>query len=191
MITKKQLKNEIGTLREDMAAEFVKRDTVIEAHTAHLETFHNLIHGWAKDLADLSKKVEDIIDAGLMNKLFVYGLIKACGVTADQIKIAARYVDKNFQDYKDGKFIPYLNEQPNLFTQAEEKPKVERLEGNDWMYYVSAKVLMETLGLKHKNAWYYAMKYGIHTKKDEKGHNWYCFADVRRAKEEREAKAKK
>lgn len=71
------------------------------------------------------------------------------------------------------------------------RPKAEKLEGNDWMNYVSSKVLMETLGLKHKNAWYYAAKYGIHTKKDEKGHNWYCFADVRRAKEEREAKAKK
>lgn len=60
MITKKQLKNEIGTLRNDMAAEFVKRDNVIEAHTIHLEAFHKLIYGWAKDLGEIMRRMETL-----------------------------------------------------------------------------------------------------------------------------------
>ena len=129
MITKKQLKEEISTLREDMAAEFVKRDTVIEAHTAHLETFHKLVQGWAKDLEKLdtlAKRVEVAQESLIMDRLFIRGLLKAVGLTETQIEIASRYASAKFKEYKKGEPLytePKMEKEADLFSQAEEQPE--------------------------------------------------------------------
>lgn len=48
-MTKRELKNQIDQLRNDMAAEFVKRDNVIEAHTTHLDIHSIKGHGgWSR-----------------------------------------------------------------------------------------------------------------------------------------------
>lgn len=53
--------------------------------------------------------------------------------------------------------------------------------------FISGKEMMATLGLKHKNAQYYALRYGIAVKFDSKtGRKMYSQEDTFRAKYKRE-----
>lgn len=76
----RKLKQEIDQLRNDMAAEFVKRDKVIEAHTAHLEAFHKIVQGWAKDLGDLEKRLKNTEEYVSTQTDVIAAVILACGL---------------------------------------------------------------------------------------------------------------
>lgn len=85
-MTKRELKQEIDQLRNDMAAEFVNRDKVIEAHTTHLETFHKLVGGWAKDLGNLDKRVEQLNEHETMTVDVVRGLMRYLGTDISKLE---------------------------------------------------------------------------------------------------------
>lgn len=87
-----KLKQELDQLRNDMAAEFVKRDKVIEAHTTHLETFHKLVEGWAKDLGNLDKRVEQLKELETVNES-LDGIWKNLVMTVDVVRGLMRYLD--------------------------------------------------------------------------------------------------
>ena len=119
-MTKRELKQEIDQLRNDMAAEFVKRDKVIEAHTTHLEAFYKIVQGWAKDLGDLEKHLKDVEEYVGMQTDSIAAIILACGLREgnkfvdafDQIK-RERADLKKMIDQAQGKY---------------EAPKVEKIE---------------------------------------------------------------
>ena len=120
MFGTRKLKQEIDQLRNDMAAEFVKRDKVIEAHTTHLEAFYKIVQGWAKDLGDLEKHLKDVEEYVGMQTDSIAAIILACGLREgnkfvdafDQIK-RERADLKKMIDQAQGKY---------------EAPKVEKIE---------------------------------------------------------------
>lgn len=159
MITKRELSKQltalaaetgrqINTLRDDMAAEFVKRDTVIEAHTAHLETFHKLVQGWAKDLEKLdtlAKRLEVTQESLIMDRLFIRGLMKAVGLTETQLEVASRYASAKYDEYKKGEPLytePKMETEAALFGEAEEKVPEIQIPFNgegEWISFAEAK----------------------------------------------------
>lgn len=109
-MTKRELKQEIDQLRNDMAAEFVKRDRVIEAHTIHLETFHKLVEGWAKDRGNLEKRLKNIEEYVSMQTDSIAAIILACGLREEdkfnkayeQIKRERAKLKKRIDQAKNG-----------------------------------------------------------------------------------------
>ena len=76
MITKKQLRNEIGTLRDDMAAEFVKRDDeIVTVRTEGIRT--------ANELDKLTTRLKNIEEYVSMQTDSIAALILACGLRED------------------------------------------------------------------------------------------------------------
>lgn len=116
----RKLKQEIDQLRNDMAAEFVKRDKVIEAHTTHLETFHKLVEGWAKDLGDLEKRLKNTEEYVGMQTDSIAAIILACGLREEnKFNKAHEQIERERADLK------------KMIDQAKgkyEAPKVEKIE---------------------------------------------------------------
>lgn len=135
-MTKRELKKEIDQLRNDMAEEFVKRDKVIEAHTTHLETFHKLVEGWAKDLANLEKHLKDVEEYVGMQTDSIAAVILACGLregnkfmdASEQIKrereklsqIIAKARAKNKFEVQAPEAEPALDAEETLFSGLDE-----------------------------------------------------------------------
>ena len=134
MITKRELSKQltdlaaeagrqISTLRNDMAAAFVKRDDdIVKARTEGILA-HNAL---AADLAKLAKRVELTQESLIMDRLFVRGLMKAIGLTNTQKQIAGRYASAKFDEYKKGEELytePEMEKEADLFSQAEEQPE--------------------------------------------------------------------
>lgn len=116
----RKLKQEIDQLRTDMAEEFVKRDKVIEAHTTHLEAFHKLVQGWAKDLGDLEKRLKNTEEYVGMQTDAIAAVILACGLREEnKFNKAHEQIKRERADLK------------KMIDQAKEKyeaPKVEKIE---------------------------------------------------------------
>lgn len=140
MITKRELSKQltalaaetgrqISTLREDMAAEFVKRDDTMDEHAFHIEGFRKCLENWAKDLEKLDTlalRLEGVQESLIMDRLFIRGLMKAVGLTETQKEIASRYASAKFKEYKKGEPLytePKMEKEADLFSQAEEQPK--------------------------------------------------------------------
>lgn len=120
IMTKRELKQEIDQLRNDMAAEFVKRDDdIVKARTEGILA-HNAL---AADLAKLAKRVDWLEEVvGFLN-CFQYGLMQACGVTESQREIAGRIAKERYEALKKGDW-------DILIVQTKEKyeaPKVEKI----------------------------------------------------------------
>lgn len=120
IMTKRELKQEIDQLRNDMAAEFVKRDDdIVKARTEGILA-HNAL---AADLAKLAKRVDWLEEVvGFLN-CFQYGLMQACGVTESQREIAGRIAKERYDALKKGDW-------DILIVQTKEKyeaPKVEKI----------------------------------------------------------------
>lgn len=98
-MTKRELKQEIDQLRNDMAAEFIKRDDdIVKARTEGILA-HNAL---AADLAKLAKRVDWLEEVvGFLN-CFQYGLMQACGVTDSQREIAGRIAKERYEALKKG-----------------------------------------------------------------------------------------
>lgn len=112
-------KEQTDQLRNDMAAEFVKRDKVIEAHTTHLETFHKLIQGWAKDLGDFEKRLKNTEEYVGMQTDSIAAIILACGLREGKFNKAHEQIERERADLK------------KMIDQAKgkyEAPKVEKIE---------------------------------------------------------------
>lgn len=120
MFGTRKLKQEIDQLRTDMAAEFVKRDKVIEAHTTHLETFHKLVEGWAKDLGNLEKRLKNTEEYVGMQTDSIAAIILACGLREEnKFNKAHEQIERERADLK------------KMIDQAKgkyEAPKVEKIE---------------------------------------------------------------
>lgn len=128
-------KEQIDGLRNDMAAEFVKRDNVIEAHTIHLETFHKLIQGWAKDFEDFGKRLKNTEEYVGEQTDAIAAIILACGLregnkfmdASEQIKrereklsqIIAKARAKNKFEVQAPEAEPALEAEETLFSDLE------------------------------------------------------------------------
>lgn len=121
IMTKRELKKEIDQLRNDMAAEFVKRDDdIVKVRTEVIKTRN----AFDNTLAKLAKRVDWLEEVvGFLN-CFQYGLMQACGVTDSQREIAGRIAKERHDALKKGDWDEIIGQ-----TKGEhEAPKVEKIE---------------------------------------------------------------
>lgn len=121
IMTKRELKNEIDQLRNDMAAEFVKRDDdIVTARTEVIKTRN----AFDNALAKLAKRVDWLEEVvGFLN-CFQYGLMQACGVTDSQREIAGRIAKERHDALKKGDWDKIIGQTKEKY----EAPKVEKIE---------------------------------------------------------------
>lgn len=120
-MTKRELKQEIDQLRNDMAVEFVKRDDDIVTTRTEIILARNAS---ANALAKLAKRVDWLEEVvGFLN-CFQYGLMQACGVTDSQREIAGRIAKERHEAMKKGDWDKIIGQTKEKY----EAPKVEKIE---------------------------------------------------------------
>ena len=190
IMTKRELKNEIDQLRNDMAAEFVKRDDDIVTTRTEIILARNAS---ANALAKLAKRVDWLEEVvGFLN-CFQYGLMQACGVTDSQREIAGRIAKERYEALKKGDWETILvqakgeheapkavkiakpEDEADLFSSIERRRRApetkDRYEG-----LISVDRMMRRTGKTYKEITEMAKARGLYIVK-KKGHNFVRITD--------------
>lgn len=190
IMTKRELKKEIDQLRNDMAAEFVKRDDdIVKVRTEGILARN----ASANALAKLAKRVDWLEEVvGFLN-CFQYGLMQACGVTDSQREIAGRIAKERYEALKKGDWDTIIKQtkeeyeapkavkiakpeaEADLFSSIERrrrKPETkDRYEG-----LISVDRMMRWTGKTYKEITEIAKARGLYIVK-KKGHNFVRITD--------------
>ena len=115
-------KEQIDGLRNDMAAEFVKRDDdIVKARTEVLKTRN----AFDNALANLDKRAEHLEEVASISNTFLYGLMQVLGVTDSQREIASRIAKERYEALKKGDWETIINQSKEKYEAPKAEPALE------------------------------------------------------------------